>query len=377
MDAQELVRAMVEIPSYSGEEGKLARFLVQAMEERGFAAGIDGVGNAVGMRSGASVPGGAWREVLLVGHMDTVPGWIPVQVRDGRLHGRGSVDAKGPLAVFIEAVARCTPAPGVRLVVVGAVEEESATSRGARHLVSRHAPEACVIGEPSGWDAVTLGYKGRLVVRYQGTWPVGHGAGPEPTAGERFIEFWDDVRARVNETNAGISTLFGRLLVSLRGLSTTTDGLTETAGAEIGFRLPPDFDTAEFRAWLIAQAGKAEVAFRGEERAWSTPRTSPLARAFLRAIRTAGGEARGKLKTGTSDLNVLGPAWGCPIVAYGPGDSRLDHTPHEHLDLDEYHRAIGVLANALVQAGWVESVRGGLRRAEQAEARHGGGGPRA
>jgi LysW-gamma-L-lysine carboxypeptidase len=49
------------------------------------------------------------------------------------------------------------------------------------------------------------------------------------------------------------------------------------------------------------------------------------------------------VKTGTSDMNVVGPVWGCPIVAYGPGDSALDHTPHEQLDLREFWTAVQVL----------------------------------
>jgi LysW-gamma-L-lysine carboxypeptidase len=55
------------------------------------------------------------------------------------------------------------------------------------------------------------------------------------------------------------------------------------------------------------------------------------------------------LKTGTSDMNVVAPVWRCPIVAYGPGDSALDHTPNEHLDLDEYWKAVNVLENVLNQ----------------------------
>jgi LysW-gamma-L-lysine carboxypeptidase len=46
-------------------------------------------------------------------------------------------------------------------------------------------------------------------------------------------------------------------------------------------------------------------------------------------------------------MNVVGPAWGCPLVAYGPGDSALDHTPHEHIVLVEYLAAIRVLTRAL------------------------------
>ena len=46
-------------------------------------------------------------------------------------------------------------------------------------------------------------------------------------------------------------------------------------------------------------------------------------------------------------MNVVGPAWHCPIVAYGPGDSSLDHTPNEHLDLAEYRQAIAILTRVL------------------------------
>jgi LysW-gamma-L-lysine carboxypeptidase len=47
-------------------------------------------------------------------------------------------------------------------------------------------------------------------------------------------------------------------------------------------------------------------------------------------------------------MNVVGPVWQCPIAAYGPGDSTLDHTPEERLGLIEYGRAIRVLTNVLL-----------------------------
>ena len=90
-------------------------------------------------------------------------------------------------------------------------------------------------------------------------------------------------------------------------------------------------------------AGAATLRFEGGCSAFRSPRTSPLASAFVRAIRAQGGQPAFLHKTGTADMNVVGPAWGCPIVAYGPGDSRLDHTPDEHLLIEEYQRAILVL----------------------------------
>ena len=46
-------------------------------------------------------------------------------------------------------------------------------------------------------------------------------------------------------------------------------------------------------------------------------------------------------------MNVVGPTWGANIVAYGPGDSRLDHTPQEHILIEEYLHAIDVLESVL------------------------------
>ena len=63
----------------------------------------------------------------------------------------------------------------------------------------------------------------------------------------------------------------------------------------------------------------------------------------MKAIRATGRQPTFKLKTGTSDMNVVGPAWGGNIVAYGPGDSSLDHTPDEHISIEEYRHAIDVL----------------------------------
>ncbi len=336
-----LVGGLVAIPSVSRQEGDAVAWLVDRMLERGFRASIDDAGNAVGEIGDGPV------HVVLLGHIDTVPGEIPVRVEEGELVGRGAVDAKGPLAAFVAAATR--PVEGLRVTVVGAVEEESPTSKGARYRATRPAPDWCVIGEPSGWDGVTVGYKGRLVLGVSLARAARHGASPGPTASEEALALWGRVR--------DAATAHPRLDCRLEGIHAAAgDGLTERAALRVGYRIAPGLSTDELedavRALADEHDGEAEVAVEriASEEPVRTSRSTPLASAFARSIAGLGGRTVFKEKSGTSDMNVLLPAWACPMVAYGPGDARYDHTPMERLSLEEYGRAIEVLRDVLRRA---------------------------
>ncbi len=346
MDSVALLEAMLGIPSLSGREAGLAEWLVSEMPALGLSGWRDPVGNAVGVAGDPDAP----RTIVLLGHMDTVRGDIPVRREGGKLYGRGAVDAKGPLAaMLIAASALRDRLNGIRIVVVGAVEEE-AHGRGAQYLRDTlPTPDAAVIGEPSGWEGITLGYKGLLSVHHRWEMSVAHGASDHETPAEKAVDFWDYVRERVREMNVGRQGAFDTLIPSLRDVHTFSDGIRAWAETDLVLRLPPGWSPAEVRQQVAARHPDERVTFPYAEPAFTAGKNSPLVRGFLAAIRASSGRPRFKLKTGTSDMNVVGPAWGCPIVAYGPGDSNLDHTPEEHLEIDEYRRAIDVLIEALAR----------------------------
>ncbi|HEX9494639.1 MAG TPA: [LysW]-lysine hydrolase [Candidatus Limnocylindria bacterium] len=343
-----LVGGLVAIPSVSRNERDAVEWLVARMSERGFRATVDPAGNAVGEI------GDGPRHVVLLGHIDTVPGEIPVRVEDGDLIGRGAVDAKGPLAAFVAAATE--PVAGLRVTVVGAVEEESPTSKGARYRATLAAPDWCVVGEPSGWDGVTVAYKGRLVLGISLEREARHGASPGPTVAEEALGLWTRIQAAAASRTAD-ARAFAKVDCRLEGMHAVAgDGLVERAELRIGYRIPPGVTTDELEAGAREIAGEhdgeadATVERIASEEPVRTPRTTPLASAFARAIAAVGGQTAFKEKSGTSDMNVLWPAWGCPMVAYGPGDARYDHTPTERLALADYGRSIAVLKDILRRA---------------------------
>jgi LysW-gamma-L-lysine carboxypeptidase len=344
VDEVALLRDLVSIPSPSGQEDAVAEYLTRQMTALGYRARRDEVGNVIAQLGALD----AERNIVLLGHIDTVPGRIIVRQAENRLYGRGAVDAKGPLAAFVLAAARVAPAlKGVCLTVIGAVGEE-ARSPGAHHLARTMEPPECVIiGEPSGWQGITLGYKGALSVGLRWVEPARHGASGQPAPAEVAVAVWNQLAAHAASRNEGRTWRFDTLDPTLQAIHTFDDGLEQGVEMSINLRLPPELDVAALQRQMQSWCTGAELTFPYVEPPFVAQKNTPPVKALLRAIRGAGGRPRFKLKTGTSDMNVVGPAWGCPIVAYGPGDSALDHTPDEHIEITEFLRAIDVLAHAL------------------------------
>lgn len=333
---------LVEQYSPSGQEKPAVDWLVTRMAALGFTKAFrDEAGNAVG------VMGSGPKQVVLLGHIDTVPGEIPVRVEVGTLYGRGSVDAKGPLACFTDAVAGVGVVDGWQFVVIGAVEEER-DSDGAQYVASAYHPQFAIIGEPNRWDRVALGYKGSAWVSISVHRALAHTAGRQESACEAAVAVWQVMQAWADAFNVGRAKAFDQLLLTLRGMESGGDGFDEWARLRIGARLPLDLPPSAWYAQVDELAAGAEVEKLGFSLpAFQCEKNTPLVRAFLTGIRAAGGAPSFVYKTGTADLNVVGPVWQCPALVYGPGDSALDHTPNENISLEEYGKAVIVLKAAL------------------------------
>ncbi|GAB4402078.1 MAG: [LysW]-lysine hydrolase [Anaerolineales bacterium] len=348
----ETLIGLVSHYSPSGQERGAVEWLVARMRSLGYDdAFVDEAGNAVG------VMGKGTKQVILLGHIDTVPGKIKVdltslpaplpQGEGGVLYGRGSVDAKGPLASFVDAVAKVGVRDGWQFVVIGAVEEER-DSEGARFIVDQYKPDFAIIGEPNQWDRVALGYKGSAWANVTVKRGQVHTASGEETAAEAAVGVWLKIKAYVDSFNADKSKVFDKLLLTLRGMESDSNDFEQWARLKVGVRLPVEVSPEDWYLRLEEIIGQAEVERIGfAVSAWKCEKNSQLVRAFLSEIRSQGGEPRFVYKTGTADLNIVAPVWKCPVVVYGPGDSALDHTPNEHINLDDYRKAVDVLSAAL------------------------------
>ncbi|GGX91994.1 M20/M25/M40 family metallo-hydrolase [Streptomyces hiroshimensis] len=332
-----LLSRAVGISSVSGDEHELALYLRDWCTEHGIDAFVDEAGNLVATR------GTGENRLLLLGHMDTVPHRWPVEWREDELWGRGSVDAKGCLVNFLQVLADAEIPENGQLRVVGAVEEEISSSKGAFHARDHYPADAVVIGEPSGSGKLTLGYFGLFKLKVTATVASGHSAGMDAvSAPDALIRVLEDIRDAVRgEASDALSAVID--------ISCNTGRERHQAVGILNFRVPPDADLATLRKLALDQAGPgAEIEVLRATPGYAGGRTSPLAKVFTRAFGAAGVRPRFVVKKGTSDMNTLATTWqGVPMVAYGPGDSALDHTDEERIGAEETRTARTVLADAV------------------------------
>lgn len=253
----------------------------------------------------------------------------------------GVLIAKGSFATFLCGAALSSNLP-IRIVVIGAVEEES-TSRGAKYVRDRYDPDAVFIGEPSGSNGVVIGYKGQVKGTYSLACAAGHSAGPMDNAAVKFLEFWDCLQSYCSEPiqSTRIFDDFTPQIVSVSG---------DQSFARLSFdlRVPPSVDIPSFLKFTAGFQGTGTLIIDEIMPAAVYSQNCTPAKSLRRAIRTAGLSPKVKVKTGTCDMNTVCDVWTCPIIAYGPGDSKLDHTVDEHIALKEYWDAVCILQNILV-----------------------------
>ncbi|QSB04160.1 M20/M25/M40 family metallo-hydrolase [Natronoglycomyces albus] len=343
-DLQLLTRAAA-IPSVSGDERELALYLRQWCTEAGIDAQIDPAGNLVATK------GNGPRSLLLMGHMDTVPfHWPTVWEKDLHLFGRGTVDAKGSLVNFMHVLRDVEVPADAQLRVVGAVEEEISSSKGAFYVRDHYRADAVVIGEPSGSEKLTLGYFGLFKLRVTATVASGHSAGKDAVSAP------DALATSLSHIRSAVLAEAPEALHAVIDHWTIKSSNGDEATGILNFRLPPGVDV-DVVTKAIPHIPGTSVAILRATPGFSNGRSGPLAKAFTKAFRANDIRPRYVVKKGTADMNTLATTWAdVPMLAYGPGDATLDHTNEERIGADEFRTANSVLSTAV--ANWFTLTRG-------------------
>jgi succinyl-diaminopimelate desuccinylase len=339
------VAELVAIPSVSHDEARLADHVVGRLA--GLAhLDVDRVGDNVVARTRL----GRDLRLVVAGHLDTVPADGNAEPRlDGDvLHGLGSADMKGGLAVMLD-LAATVPAPAVDVTWIFYTGEEVASQHnGLGHLFARRpdlvAGDVALLGEPTA-GAIEAGCQGSMRLRVTLAGARAHTARPWMgrnalhRAGRVLValadselrrpvldgcEFREALQAVFVEGGVAGNVVPDRAVVTINHRF-APDRTAEQAQAHVESVLAEHLDPSD-TIEVVDVAGPAPPAL-----------THPL----LAALRDRNGlEVRAKL--GWTDVSRFAAA-GIPAANFGPGDSLVAHTRDEHLDrasLERVHAAL-------------------------------------
>ncbi len=338
----------------SKHETPMAEFLAERCDELGFTdIRIDEVGNVIA-KKGTGSP-----RVMLCGHMDVVPGKVPVRIIGDSMYGRGASDAKAPLMAMLFAAAAVPEGNGT-ITFVGAVDEEG-NATGIKNLVKKKMDiDYAIFGEPSGIKRVTIAYKGRLAINLKiSIKDSSHASAPwlSKNAITESITFITALKEELEKGQEDKSKT-GMLTATTTLISGGTSHNVTPMECETTFdiRIPIGGSckaTEQKVATLVREITKERgvesfYSILDETEPFEAPHDSPLIRALTLGVLNIEDERPMLVrKTGTGDMNVLGNQWGIPVVTYGPGDPHESHTIDEKVSIGEYLKGIEILTEVL------------------------------
>jgi acetylornithine deacetylase len=341
IDAIELTRRLVEIPSTTYHEEQAGVFLEQILRDEGWevermpvekpAAGTPGAEGGGERFNVYAQMAGITPEVVLSTHMDTVPPYLGLREDAEFLYGRGTCDAKGIIAAQVAAAERLRDA-GIKVGLLFVVGEER-DSAGAR--VANENPRGSrflINGEPTD-NGLALASKGALRVELYAEGKMAHSAYPElgESAIDKLVAALADVQALQLPVVEGIGE--STLNVGLISGGRAPNVIADQAEAHILVRLVGPADETK-AAIAEAVAGRARVEFS-------------LELPFVRMRRV--GNLPTMVAKFTTDIPSL-TAWGEPFLL-GPGSIHVAHTPDEKISKRELLEAVELyveLASELV-----------------------------
>jgi acetylornithine deacetylase/succinyl-diaminopimelate desuccinylase-like protein len=354
--AQDLVRidsrsSRPNIPVADRLEGALAAIPGLVVERTDY---TDASGTAKRVLVAARGQGG----LALSGHMDTVPdtGWTddPWSGRidaDGRLHGLGSVDMKGPIAAIIGVAAALPVQTPVCLLIT---TDEETTKEGARAIVERSrlaraaAPRGIVVAEPTGMRAVR-GHRSSILFTVTATGvqahsSTGRGVNANWTLAP-FLTAMHDLHNLVRNTpewrNPAYDPPFGDFNLVIDNHGAPVNMTVPRATVQIKFRYAAGLDPAPIVAAVRTAADTAGMMLDvfAEGPPLELPPDHPLVAATL-AVTGERAAATAPFGTDAAVLQSL-----APCIVLGPGDIAVAHTPDEYVRVSDLTNAVPILAD--------------------------------
>ncbi len=359
---------LVKIKSLSMQEKEVQQELKRQMEEAGFdEVKIDGLGNVIGRI------GNGKKVIAIDGHMDTVDmgnmeNWdfdpLGGEIRDGYVHGRGSVDQEGGPAAFVTS-GRILKELGfnrdMTIYFVGSVMEEDCDGLCWKYIVEEDKikPDFAISTEPTNLN-IYRGHRGRMEIRVTFRGISCHGSAPE--RGDNAIYKASRAALEIEKLNERLAydEFLGKGSVTISEFKSGSPSLcavADYAHLHLDRRLTwgetRESAVKEVEDVVAAFGGKVEVLYYEETAytgtrygmekyypTWKIPEDHPVVQTGVKTFKSLFNKDP-KVDKWTFSTNgvTMNGYYGIPMIGFGPGNEVLAHAPNEKVPVDDLVKA--------------------------------------
>lgn len=371
---------LIKIKSISTQEKEVQLELKRQMDEAGFdEVRIDGLGNVIGRIGKGS------KILAIDGHMDTVDigaidNWdfnpLGGEIKDGFVHGRGTVDQKGGPAAFITS-GRILKELGfdkdLTIYFIGSVMEEDCDGLCWKYLIEEEGiqPDYVISTEPTNLG-VYRGHRGRMEIHVSFTGISSHGSAPE--RGKNAIYMASKVALEIEQLNERLKDdeFLGKGSITISEFISDSPSLcavADYARLHLDRRLTwgetKESAVAEIEELVKGMNAKVEVldysekAYTGLEYGmqkyyptWKLPEDHEFVQTGIKTFQELFNEKPivDKWTFSTNAVTITG-IYGIPTIGFGPGNEVLAHAPNEKVAVDDLVKASAFYAGV---AYWLE-----------------------
>ncbi|MDX1700284.1 MAG: YgeY family selenium metabolism-linked hydrolase [Melioribacteraceae bacterium] len=365
---------MIKIKSLSGKEGKLASLIAEMMTDAGMdEVKIDGLGNVIGRIGNGN------RVIAFDGHMDTVDlgsekNWdfdpLGGDIKDGFVHGRGSVDQEGGIAAFITA-AQIIKELGIEndlsIYFTATVMEEDCDGLCWKYIVEQEniKPECVIITEPTNLN-IYRGQRGRLEIAVSFHGVSAHGSAPE--RGKNAIYMASKAALEIEKLNERLAhdDFLGKGSITISEIKSDSPSLcavADYARIHLDRRLTwgenKDSAVKEIEEIVKDMDAKIELlnynepAFTGLKYemekyypTWKLEENHPVVQKGIEVYKDLFEKDPlvDKWTFSTNGVTICG-YFDIPVIGFGPGNEVMAHAPNEKVPIDHLVKASAFYAN--------------------------------
>lgn len=324
---------LVEIPSVTNNERDISNFIKDKLDE----IGMDVVqfGQNVLGKFGSGSP-----SLMLCGHLDTVPPYIPPRIVAGKLYGRGSADDKGGIAAVIDAISNCKKHSFSGTLLAVFVVDEEGNSTGIDEMIPKLPVDFGVVCEPTNLEIVN-GHKGRILLQVESIGKAAHTS--KPAMGKNAIVKMAEVIIKLEDFKLRTHPILGKetLTVSQINGGIADNVIPDRCIIEAEYRHVPPNDPFKIIRSLQRFLPDVEISFIKDPKRFTNPFYLPehlIIKELAGALTDLGTKPSVTTMDACTDASRLNAA-GIPTVVFGPGTIEQAHTSDEWIALEQVKEA--------------------------------------